>query len=67
MHSKENEFYKKKNLENNNILTIDKKFKRKKQHFNLPSLWNSKQNTNKALDNNKSSSPAQVCQKLITK
>lgn len=38
MHSKENEFYKKKNLENNNILTIDKKFKRKNQHFNLPSL-----------------------------
>lgn len=38
MHSIENEFYKKKNLENNNILTIDKKIKRKNQHFNLPSL-----------------------------
>lgn len=38
MHSIENEFYKIKNLENNNILTIDKKIKRKNQHFNLPSL-----------------------------
>lgn len=69
MHSIENEFYFKKNpqkLENNNILTIDKKFRKKNQHFNLPSLWTSKQNTNKALDNNKSPSPAQVCQKLIT-
>lgn len=47
-----------KKLENNNILTIDKKFRKKNQHFNLPSLWTSKQNTNKALDNNKSPSPA---------
>lgn len=27
-----------KKLENNNILTIDKKFRKKNQHFNLPSL-----------------------------
>lgn len=68
MHSIENEFYFKKpqKLENNNILTIHKEFRKKNQHFNLPSLWTSKQNTNKALDNNKSPSPAQVCQKLIT-
>lgn len=40
MHSIENEFYfkKPKKLENNNILTIDKKFRKKNQHFNLPSL-----------------------------
>lgn len=41
MHSIENEFHfkkKTKKLENNNILTIDKKFRKKNQHFKLPSL-----------------------------